>query len=128
MQSREIIATHQRIKEYIHNTAILTSRAIDEIAGANIFFKCENFQKTGSFKIRGAFNALLLLKEKQRVNNVVTNSSGNFGQALSYAASILNMNAYIIMPSTASQVKKDAVIGYGATIIHLKQGRQLQER
>lgn len=117
MQNREIIATHQRIKEYIHNTAILTSRAIDEIAGANIFFKCEIFQKTGSFKIRGAFNALLLLKEKQRVNNVVTNSSGNFGQALSYAASILNMNAYIIMPSTASQVKKNAVIGYRATII-----------
>ncbi len=117
MQSREIIDTHARIKEYIHNTPILTSSSIDEIAGTNLFFKCENFQKTGSFKIRGAFNALLQLKEKQRVENVVTNSSGNFGQALSYAASALNINAYIVMPSTASQVKKDAVIGYGATII-----------
>ena len=117
MQKREIIATHQKIKEYIHNTPILTSSAINEIVGANIFFKCENFQKTGSFKIRGAFNALLQLKEKQRVENVVTNSSGNFGQALSYAARALNINAYIVMPSTASQVKKDAVIGYGATII-----------
>ena len=117
MQKREIIETHQRIKEYIHNTPILTSSAIDKIVGANIFFKCENFQKTGSFKIRGAFNALLQLKEKQRVENVVTNSSGNFGQALSYAASMLNINAYIVMPSTASQVKKDAVMGYGATII-----------
>lgn len=117
MQKRKIIETHQRIKEYIHNTPILTSSAIDEIVGANIFFKCENFQKTGSFKIRGAFNALLQLKEKQRVENVVTNSSGNFGQALSYAANMLNINAYIVMPSTASQVKKDAVIGYGATII-----------
>ncbi len=117
MQKREIIETHQRIKEYIHNTPILTSSAINEIVGANIFFKCENFQKTGSFKIRGAFNALLQLKEKQRVENVVTNSSGNFGQALSYAASMLNINAYIVMPSTASQVKKDAVMGYGATII-----------
>lgn len=117
MQKREIIETHQRIKEYIHNTPILTSSAINEIVGANIFFKCENFQKTGSFKIRGAFNALLQLKEKQRVENVVTNSSGNFGQALSYAARALNINAYIVMPSTASQVKKDAVIGYGATII-----------
>lgn len=117
MQTREIVATHQRIKKYIHNTPILTSSAIDEIAGTNLFFKCENFQKTGSFKIRGAFNALLQLKEKQRVENVVTNSSGNFGQALSYAASMLNINAYIVMPSTASQVKKDAVIGYGATII-----------
>lgn len=117
MQSREIVATHQRIKTYIHNTPILTSSAIDEITGTNLFFKCENFQKTGSFKIRGAFNALLQLKEKQRVENVVTNSSGNFGQALSYAASMLNINAYIVMPSTASQVKKDAVIGYGATII-----------
>ena len=117
MQTREIVATHQRIKKYIHNTPILTSSAIDEIAETNLFFKCENFQKTGSFKIRGAFNALLQLKEKQRVENVVTNSSGNFGQALSYAASMLNINAYIVMPSTASQVKKDAVIGYGATII-----------
>lgn len=117
MQTREIVETHQRIKKYIHNTPILTSSAIDEIAGTNLFFKCENFQKTGSFKIRGAFNALLQLKEKQRVENVVTNSSGNFGQALSYAASMLNINAYIVMPSTASQVKKDAVIGYGATII-----------
>lgn len=117
MQTREIVATHQRIKKYIHNTPILTSSAIDEIAETNLFFKCENFQKTGSFKIRGAFIALLQLKEKQRVENVVTNSSGNFGQALSYAASMLNINAYIVMPSTASQVKKDAVIGYGATII-----------
>lgn len=117
MQKREIVETHQRIKKYINNTPTLTSRAIDEIAGTNIFFKCENFQKTGSFKIRGAFNALLQLKKKQKVDNVVTNSSGNFGQALSYAASTLNINAYIVMPSTASQVKKDAVIGYGATII-----------
>ena len=117
MQNREIIEAHQRIKKYIHNTPILTSSAINEIAGASLFFKCENFQKTGSFKIRGAFNALLQLKKKQRVDNVVTNSSGNFGQALSYAASMLNINAYIVMPSTASQVKKDAVIGYGATII-----------
>ena len=117
MQNREIIEAHQRIKKYIHNTPILTSSEINEIAGASLFFKCENFQKTGSFKIRGAFNALLQLKKKQRVDNVVTNSSGNFGQALSYAASMLNINAYIVMPSTASQVKKDAVIGYGATII-----------
>lgn len=90
---------------------------IDEIVGAHLFFKCENFQKMGAFKIRGATNSIMRLSNEQRSKGVVTHSSGNFAQALSLAAKNLGVKAFIVMPSNAPQVKKDAVKGYGGVII-----------
>jgi len=107
----------KKIKPYIHETPILTSTLLNEIVGCNIFFKCENFQKMGAFKMRGATNAILNLSEEQKAKGVVTHSSGNFAQALSLAANKLGLKAYIVMPSSAPQVKIDAVKGYGGEVI-----------
>ena len=117
MYKKSIIEVHQRIAPYIHNTPVLTSQLINDIAGAEIFFKCENFQKMGAFKMRGATNAIMQLSDEQKVKGVVTHSSGNFAQALSLAAQSLKVKAFIVMPSSAPQVKKDAVRGYGGKII-----------
>ncbi len=105
------------IKPYIHETPILTSTLLNEIVGCDIFFKCENFQKMGAFKMRGAMNAILNLSEEQKTKGVVTHSSGNFAQALSLAANKLGITAYIVMPSSAPKVKIDAVKGYGGEVI-----------
>jgi len=117
MDKLQLIECHDRIKPFVHNTPVLTSRLIDAMVGASLFFKCENFQKMGAFKMRGAANAIMQLSEKQRQNGVVTHSSGNFAQALSLAAQSLGVAAYIVMPSNAPQVKKDAVKEYGGNII-----------
>lgn len=117
MYKQNLIDCHQRIKPYIHNTPVLTSRLLNELAGAELFFKCENFQRMGAFKMRGATNAILQLSETQRQKGVVTHSSGNFAQALALAAQSLSVKAFIVMPSTAPQVKKNAVLGYGGHII-----------
>ena len=107
----------KKIKPYIHETPILTSNLLNEIVGCDIFFKCENFQKMGAFKMRGAMNAILNLSEGQKDKGVVTHSSGNFAQALSLAANKLGITAYIVMPSSAPKVKIDAVKGYGGEVI-----------
>ncbi len=107
----------KKIKPYIHETPILTSTLLNEIVGCDIFFKCENFQKMGAFKMRGAMNAILNLSEEQKDKGVVTHSSGNFAQALSLAANKLGIKAYIVMPSSAPKVKIDAVKGYGGEVI-----------
>lgn len=117
MYKENLIKVHQRIKPYIHNTPVLTSKLIDEIAEARLFFKCENFQKMGAFKIRGATNAIMQLSDQERSKGVVTHSSGNFAQALSLAAQSLGVKSFIVMPSTAPQVKKDAVKAYGGQIV-----------
>jgi len=117
MLEEALIETHKRIQPFIHNTPVLTSGLINEIAGAEIYFKCENFQKMGAFKMRGATNAIMQLTDLQKEKGVVTHSSGNFAQALSLAAKSLGVTAYIVMPSNAPQVKKDAVKGYGGKII-----------
>ena len=106
----------KKIKPYIHETPILTSTLLNEIVGCNMFFKCENFQKIGAFKMRGATNAILNLSEEQKDKGVVTHSSGNFAQALSLAANNLGVTAYIVMPSSAPKVKIDAVKGYGGEV------------
>lgn len=106
------------LKPYIHRTPVMKSRLINEIAGADIFFKCENFQKTGSFKIRGAMNAVLSLSAGEKAKGVITHSSGNFAQALAYAAKQAGINAKIVMPETVVPAKRDAVLGYGAEIIY----------
>jgi threonine dehydratase len=113
----ELIAAHQRIQPYIHNTPVLTSSLVNDIVGASVYFKCENFQRMGAFKMRGAVNAVMQLTDEQKARGVVTHSSGNFAQALSLAAKSLGIEAYIVMPETAPQVKKDAVRGYGGNVI-----------
>ncbi|MCF6181263.1 pyridoxal-phosphate dependent enzyme [Lutibacter sp.] len=113
----ELLKAQQRITHYIHNTPILTSHLLDEISDCNLFFKCENFQKMGAFKMRGALNAILQLSDEQKAKGVVTHSSGNFAQAVALSAKMLGITAYIVMPKNAPKVKKDAVLGYGGIII-----------
>jgi len=112
----DISSAKERISEYIHATPVLSSQLLNEKFGANLFFKCENFQKAGSFKSRGATNAILSLSSSQIENGVATHSSGNFAQALARAADILNVPSYIVMPNNAPKVKIDAVLGYGGII------------
>lgn len=111
-----IRAAHQRITSRIHRTPVLTSESLDEIAGARLYFKCENLQKTGSFKIRGATNAVFSLTEEEAKHGVVAPSSGNHAAALSLAARWRGIPAWIIMPSNSSPVKKRAVEAYGGKI------------
>ncbi len=112
-----IIEAHERIKSYIHRTPVLTSKFFNNKLDCNIYFKCENFQKVGAFKYRGATNAIILLSEEERLSGVATHSSGNHAQALALAAKVHNTNATIIMPNTSPDVKINAVKGYGANII-----------
>ena len=113
---REVVEAYERVKPYVHNTPVLKSSFLNEFSGVEIYFKCENFQRMGAFKMRGAVNAILQLSEAQRRAGVVTHSSGNFAQALSLAAKNLGVKAYIVMPKNAPQVKKEAVKGYGGII------------
>lgn len=117
MNKEILIKVHDRIRPYVHRTPVLTSQLLNDLSGVKMFFKCENFQKMGAFKMRGATNAILSLSEDQRKKGVVTHSSGNFAQALSLAAKGVGVKAYIIMPKNAPQVKKNAVMGYGGEII-----------
>ncbi len=117
MNKETLIQVHNKVKPYIHKTPVLTSELIDDMCEANVFFKCENFQKMGAFKMRGATNAILSLTEAQRNKGVVTHSSGNFAQALSLAAKKIGVKAFIIMPENAPQVKKNAVRAYEGKII-----------
>ncbi|TRX62576.1 threonine/serine dehydratase [Fulvivirga sp. M361] len=112
-----ISVTHERIKPYIHRTPILTNTYIDQLAGCNIHFKCENFQKVGAFKARGGVNAILSLSEEEVKRGVATHSSGNHAQAVAYAAGIVAAKAYIVMPESATAIKKAAVEDYGGEVI-----------
>lgn len=116
MIKEQLIECHKGITPFIHRTPVLTSQLIDEMIGANLYFKCENFQKMGAFKMRGATNAILKLSEEEKGNGVVTHSSGNFAQALSLAAKSLGVKASIVMPSNAPEVKINAVKSYGGVI------------
>lgn len=114
---KDVQAAVKRIGPYVHNTPVLTSSTIDRMLHATVYFKCENFQRGGAFKIRGAVNAILQLSEDERARGVITHSSGNFAAALALAANALNTKAYIVMPSSAPAVKRNAVADYGAQII-----------
>lgn len=116
INKQELSAVHERIRPFIHKTPVITSKLLDKISGAGLFFKCENFQRMGAFKMRGATNAILNLSRKQQEKGVVTHSSGNFAQAICLSARSIGIPAYIVMPSTAPQVKKEAVKGYGGRI------------
>lgn len=111
-----IRAAHARIAAHIHRTPVLTSRSLDEAAGAALFFKCENLQKVAAFKARGACNAVLSLTDAEAGRGVVTHSSGNHGAALAWAASRRGIRSWIVMPANAPAVKQNAVRGYGGTV------------
>ncbi len=118
---------HNRIKPYIHRTPVLTSQLLNVVCNAEIFFKCENFQKMGAFKMRGATNAVLSLTNDEKSRGVVTHSSGNFAQALSLAAKNSRVKAYIVMPKNAPQVKKEAVKDYGGVIVECESNINARE-
>jgi threonine dehydratase len=105
-----------RIAPYIHNTPIMTCESINVLSVLDLYFKCENFQKIGAFKIRGGMNASLQLTKEQLEKGVATHSSGNHAQALAFAAKMLGIKAYIVMPESSPQVKVNAVKGYGAEV------------
>lgn len=115
-QREDIIKAAERISPYLHKTPVLTSTAINKMAGCNIFFKCENFQKAGVFKARGATNAVFSLSEDEISKGVATHSSGNHAAALSMAAALRNTDAHIVMPSNANKIKIKAVRNYGGKI------------
>lgn len=116
MTKQALLDTAERIRPFIHRTPVLTSQLINEIAGCELYFKCENFQRMGAFKMRGASNAILNLSEADRQKGVVTHSSGNFAQAVALAARSLGVTADIVMPSNAPTAKVEAVKGYGGKI------------
>ena len=127
MEKQELLNALQRIGPYIHSTAVLTSNLLDEMVGSQLFFKCENFQKGGSYKIRGATNAILKLSQEDRSKGVVTHSSGNFAQALSLAAKSCGVTAHIVMPDSAPLVKVNAVKTYGGRIYSCKSTLEARE-
>ncbi|MEM9887369.1 MAG: threonine/serine dehydratase [Bacteroidota bacterium] len=112
----DVQKVHEAIAPYIHRTPILTCQSINEIAGADLYFKCENFQKIGAFKMRGAASAALSLSETEIGRGLATHSSGNHAQAVALTAKNLGTKAYIVMPDNSPEVKKKAVAGYGASI------------
>ena len=124
---QDLINSHNRIKPFIHDTPVLTSNYVNEITGGEVYFKCENFQKMGAFKMRGAANAILKLSDEQKNNGVVTHSSGNHAQAISLAAKKIGIKAYIVMPSNAPKIKKDAVKGYGGELIECEPNLESRE-
>ena len=112
----EILFVHNKIRPFIHRTPTITSNTLDQKLGCEVHFKCENFQKIGAFKIRGAFNFALNLTQPEIANGLLTHSSGNHAQAVAYVAKHLNTQAHIVMPKNAPQVKVDGVISYGGQI------------
>jgi threonine dehydratase len=124
----DIREAHRRIQPFIHRTPVLTSATIDRMAGGEIFFKCENLQKAGAFKIRGACNAVFSLSDDEAKRGVATHSSGNHAAALALAAQWRGISAHVVMPETAPHVKKLAVAGYGAEILFCKPTLEARER
>jgi len=123
----DMTAADERIRPYIHRTPVLTSSFINSLAGAELFFKCENFQKAGAFKARGASNAVFGLSDEQAARGVATHSSGNHGTCLSYAAGRRGIPCTVVMPRTAPQAKKDAVRGYGGKVVECEPSTSSRE-
>jgi threonine dehydratase len=117
----------ERIKPYAHRTPVMTNESLNQQVGAQVFMKCENLQKVGAFKFRGATNAVFSLTDEEAARGVVTHSSGNHAAALALAARNRDIPAYIVMPSNAPQVKKDAVAGYGGQITFCEPTLQARE-
>lgn len=113
----DVKSAYERVSRNIVKTPVMTSTTIDRMTDAKVYFKCENYQRVGAFKFRGAFNALSQLTDEERKRGVITHSSGNHAQAVALASSILEIQATIVMPRTAPRVKKEATQGYGANIV-----------
>lgn len=124
----EVVKSYKKIKSFIHHTPILNSTDLNEKIGTKIWLKCENFQKVGAFKFRGACNAVLHLEASVAKNGVATHSSGNHGQAIAKAAKIKGIPAYIVMPENAPKVKIQAVKGYGAKVIYCEPTQSAREQ
>ncbi|KAF0238204.1 MAG: hypothetical protein FD181_1230 [Prolixibacteraceae bacterium] len=123
----DIEQAHRIVQKYAHRTPVFTSTSINKIVGGNLFFKCENFQKVGAFKFRGACNAVFSLTEEESQKGVATHSSGNHAAALALAARMRGIAAYIVMPSNSAEIKKKAVAGYGANITFCEPTLQARE-
>jgi threonine dehydratase len=123
----DIKKAHSRIKPFIHKTPVMSSQQLNKLFGCELYFKCENFQKVGAFKFRGATNAVLSLSTSEKSRGVVTHSSGNHAAALALAARMSGVKANIVMPDNAPVVKKNAVAGYGADITFCKPTLQARE-
>jgi threonine dehydratase len=123
----DVLEARERIKPYIHRTPVLTSSYFNQLTGAELFFKCENFQKAGAFKVRGASNAVFGLSEAQAAKGVATHSSGNHGLSLSYAAGRRGIKASVVMPKTAPEAKKAAVRGYGGEVFECEPSTTARE-
>jgi threonine dehydratase len=117
---QDVKSAHQLVQKYAHRTPVLKSSSIDDIVGGELHFKCENFQKVGAFKFRGACNAVFSLSEADAKKGVATHSSGNHAAALALAARMRGIAAHIVMPENSPEIKKKAVAGYGANITFCK--------
>ena len=113
----QILSAQKRLKGIVHQTPVMTSATLDEMLGLTVFFKCENFQKTGSFKFRGAFNSISQLSDEAKNRGVLTYSSGNHAQAVAFVGKMLGIETHIVMPDNAPQIKLEATRAYGANII-----------
>ena len=123
-----LLETHEKIKPFINKTPVLQFDFINDLCNCNVYFKCENFQKTGSFKIRAASNALKSLSKKSKEKGVITHSSGNFAQGLACASNLQNINAYIVMPENAPRIKKNSVLKYDVNLIECKSTLEAREK
>ena len=123
----DVLAAHERIRPHVHETPVFTSSTFNRLTGAELFFKCENFQKAGVFKARGASNAVFSLSDEQADKGVATHSSGNHGLSLSYAAGRRGIPCTVVMPRTAPEAKKEAVRGYGGTVVECEPSTSSRE-
>lgn len=124
---QSIEQAHERIQPYIERTPVLTSTSLNELTGCQLYFKCENFQKVGAFKARGATNAALKLSKEERAKGLATHSSGNHAQAIARAGKMLGVKSFIVMPRTAPEIKKRGVRGYGGEIFECEPTLQARE-
>jgi threonine dehydratase len=123
----DIARAHERIRREAKRTPVLTSATVDALTGASVFFKCENFQRMGAFKFRGAYNALSQLKKEERERGVIAFSSGNHAQAVALAGKLLRIKTVIVMPADAPKVKLDATRGYGAEVVTFGKGEDREQ-
>lgn len=123
----QIRQTHEAIKAYVHKTPVLTCAQLNNISGAKLFFKCENFQKIGAFKMRGAISAALRLSDEEKALGLATHSSGNHAQAVSLSAKMMGIPAHIVMPDVSPVIKVEATKGYGANVYFCENNQQARE-
>lgn len=127
MTYEKIIAASERLKGIANKTPVFTSSTLNELVNAEVYLKCENFQKVGAFKFRGAFNAVSQLNDQQKSKGVITYSSGNHAQAIALVSKMLKVKAFIVMPDNAPVIKKNATMNYGANIIEYDPDKTVRE-